>query len=145
MTFERHVKRGDNIQVSFKGSLEDGSIFDSSLDNAPLEFQVGNNEVIQGLDEAVIGMKINQEKTIYVNPDKGYGPVERELIIVIDRKELPKNLKLVVGEEITIPNEDGKPQMVIVSKINENSVELDGNHPLAGKNLIFEIKLLGIL
>lgn len=144
MVSERHIKIGDLIKIHFTGKLEDGSIFDSSEGKEPLQFKVGNGDVILGIDEAVIGMKLNQKKNITLNSDKAYGPIEKEFIISIEKEKLPPNLELQVGYQLQIPNEDGEAFQVRVTKITDNSVELDGNHPLAGKNLIFNFEIVEI-
>jgi len=144
LNFEKHVKIGDSVEIHFSGKLEDGTIFDSSRNKKPLSFRVGNNEVLQGIDDAVIGMKVNQEKTININSDVAYGAIERELIITIDKNKLPSDLELELGQELEIPNEDGNPITVRITNMTDDSIELDGNHPLAGKNVIFEIRLLKI-
>jgi len=144
MNKEQHVKRGDFVKVHFTGKLEDGTVFDSSKDDSPLKFKVGNGDVIEGFDQAIIGMKINQEKTIYINSDKAYGPLEKEFIISVAKENLPKKLDLKVGNQLQIPGEDGSTLTVRVTKITNETIELDGNHPLAGKNLIFNIMLIDI-
>ena len=141
---ERYVKNGDTVSIHFTGSLEDRTVFESSLENQPLTFKVGNAEVIMGIDESVIGMKESQEKEIHISSDKAYGSIEKELRVIIKKEELPKKLELKLNSELHIPNEDGDPYRVRISEITEDSVELDGNHPLAGKNLFFKIKLVEI-
>jgi len=145
MTFERHIKIGDIIKIHFTGTLEDGSVFDSSEGQIPLKFKVGNGDVISGIDEAVIGMKLNQKKSIYLNSDKAYGPIEKEFIISIEKEKLPPNLEVQIGYQLQIPNEDGEPFQVRVTKITDNFIELDGNHPLAGKNLMFALQIVEII
>lgn len=145
MAFDRHVKFGDIVKIHFTGKLEDGTVFDSSEKNKPLKFKVGNGSVIQGIDDSVIGMKINQEKTIHISSDKAYGAIEKELIISVERSTLPKGLELKLDQELQIPNEDGNSITVRITKITDKLIELDGNHPLAGKNLIFDIRLVKIL
>ena len=144
MDFERHVRNGDTITLHFVGKLEDGTVFESSRDDKPLTFKVGNGEVIMGIDEAVIGMKAGQEKNIYISSDKAYGPIERELKILIEKEKLPKNLEVKKNYVLQIPNEEGEPFNVRVSNITDNEIELDGNHPLAGKNLIFDLQVVEI-
>jgi peptidylprolyl isomerase len=144
VTYERHVKVGDRVKLHFTGKFEDGTEFDSSIDKEPLTFKVAAHEVIQGLDNAVIGMKIDQEKTVYISSDQAYGPIEKDLIISVDRDKLPDGMELSINQELEIPNEDENPITVRVTNISDDKIELDGNHPLAGKNLIFDIKLIGI-
>lgn len=142
---EKYVKVGDKIKLHFSGKLENGEVFDSSFGKEPLEFEVGKGDVITGIDEAVIGMRINQEKMIHINSDKAYGAVEKELIISISKNELPSNLEVKLNQELSIPLDDGGPVKVRISKIDDDAIEFDGNHPLAGKNLIFELKLIDII
>lgn len=141
---ERYVKIGDTVNIHFTGRMEDGTIFDSSSEKNPLRFIVGRNDVIQGIDEAIIGMKIGQKKVIHISSDKGYGSIEKELIISIEKAKLPKDLDIKLGQELQIPNEDGNPINVRITDITDKHIELDGNHPLAGKNLIFDLNLINI-
>lgn len=145
MSDERFVKIGDLVRIHFTGKLENGEIFESSFNKNPLEFKVGNGDVIIGIDEAVIGMKVGQRKQLHLSSDKAYGPREKELIISIEKNKLPASLDLKEGYELKIPNEDGEPFIVRITNISDEFVELDGNHPLAGKNLIFEITLVEIV
>lgn len=141
---ERFVKNGDSVKVHFTGTLDDGSIFDSSIDRKPLAFKVGSRQVIQGFDEAVIGMQLGQEKTININSDKAYGPRVKELIVNVEKEKFPQKLEIKINQQYKIPIEDGESMVVRVTNISENTIELDGNHPLAGKNLTFKITLIEI-
>ncbi len=141
---EKYVKVGDVIKVHFTGTFEDGTVFDSSINRKPLTFKVGAGEVIQGFDEAVVGMRPGQEKRIHISSDKAYGPIAKELRINIAKDKLPQSLEFQLNQQYQIPNEDGETILVRVTKISENDIELDGNHPLAGKNLIFSITLMDI-
>ena len=145
MGFERHAKIGDIVQIHFIGKLEDDSVFETSHNGTPIKCKIGNNEVIQGIDESIIGMRIGQVKNIHISSDKAYGAVERDLIISIEKDKLPKDFDLTVGNELKIPNEDGSPFSVRVANVDDKTIMLDGNHPLAGKNLIFELKLIDII
>jgi FKBP-type peptidyl-prolyl cis-trans isomerase 2 len=145
MDLEKHAKVGDIVTIHFTGKLEDGSIFDSTEKDNPLKFKIGNNEVIQGIDEAVVGMKINQEKSIHISSDKAYGSVEKELIINVKKTDLPNNLKVKINQELKIPYEEGDYLNVRITKISTEIIEFDGNHPLAGKNLLFDLKLIEIV
>lgn len=145
MSTEKYAKVGDSVKISFIGKLEDGTIFESSKNNEPLQFTVGNGEVLQGVDEAIIGMKEGQTKTISISSDKCYGAKEKELIINVEKSKLPPDLKLKVGYQLQIPLEDGKPINVRVTDITKDRITLDGNHYLAGKNLFFDITLIEIV
>lgn len=141
---EKFVKKGDTVKVHYTGSLEDGSIFDSSENKKPLRFKVGSGQVIQGFDEAVIGMQIGHEKIININSDNAYGPKVKELVVNVEREKFPKNLELKLNKQYKIPYEDGEIRIVRITNISDNIIELDGNHPLAGENLTFKITLVEI-
>ncbi len=140
----RHIRIGDKVKLHYKGTFEDGKEFDSSLNNEPLVFTVGNGEVIRGLDEAIIGMEKSQKKKIHIPSDKAYGSFQKELLVTIKKDTIPVDISLKVGEQLQIPNQDGIPIIVTIKEITEDSVILDANHPLAGQNLIFEIEIIDI-
>lgn len=144
MNNDRHAKIGDVVKVHFIGKLDDGSIFETSQEKSPLIFKVGNGDVIQGIDEAVIGMQIGQLKNIHITSDKAYGSYEKALVISVKKEDLPKNIEIKLGQELRIPGEDETYLKVRITNITDKYVELDGNHQLSGKNLIFEIKLIEI-
>lgn len=141
---KKHIRFGDKIKLHYEGLFEEGNVFDSSLNKEPITITAGNNEVIKGLDEALIGMEVNQKKDIYITADKAYGPIQKELIVKVDRNKLPENIKLELGQELQIPIEEGNNINVTVKEISDKIILLDGNHPLAGKNLIFKIEIIEI-
>ena len=135
---------GDNVKVHYKGSLDDDSVFDSSLDCDPLEFKIGGGQVIPGFEDAVIGMQVGETKTSRITTDKAYGSRLEETVIVFERDQLPKDFQPNVGQLLQFRRDDGQVIEVTVTGVSDTSVTFDGNHPLAGKDLIFEIQLLGI-
>ena len=135
---------GDNVKVHYKGSFDDGSVFDSSLDCDPLEFKIGGGQVIPGFEDAVIGMQVGETKTSRITTDKAYGSHLEEMVVVFERNRLPKDFQPSVGQLLQFRRDDGQVIEVTVTGISDTSVTFDGNHPLAGKDLIFEIQLLGI-
>jgi len=139
------VKTGDKVKVHYKGTLTDGTVFDSSEGRDPLEFTVGKGEVISGFDKAVKGMSIGQSKTVTMPSDEAYGPRLDDHVLRVPKSKLPPDMELKVGEMLQInrPNENPMPATVI--EISDDSIILDANHPLAGKDLTFEIKLESIL
>lgn len=139
------VKHGDTVKIHYTGKLEDGTIFDTSAKRDPLQFKIGAGQVISGFEQAVVGMNPSESKTVKVPADKAYGPHREEMVLVVDRNKIPKNLKLELGQELQIPQEDGQKTIVAVTNISESSVTLDANHPLAGKDLTFDIQLIEIL
>lgn len=138
------AKTGDKVKVNYTGKLVDGTEFDSSEGHDPLEFTIGQNEVISGFEEAVVGMSPGQSKTVTVAADQAYGPRQQELMVELDRKDVPSDLDLEIGCRLEVTQEEGDAFWVTVSGLSETAVTLDANHPLAGKDLVFEINLLEI-
>ncbi|MBI5115396.1 peptidylprolyl isomerase [Candidatus Poribacteria bacterium] len=138
------AKKGDTVKVHYTGKLEDGTVFDSSTGREPLEFQVGEGEVIQGFDEAVVGMEIGQSKTTAIGIEKAYGPRMEEMVVKLQRDRLPPDLDLKVDQVLQMRSPNGQIMRVIVTGISNSEITVDANHPLAGKNLSFDIQLVGI-
>jgi peptidylprolyl isomerase len=135
---------GDNVKVHYKGSFDDGSVFDSSQDCGPLEFKIGGGQVIPGFEATVVGMQVGETKTARITTDQAYGSRLEEMIVVFERDQLPKDFQPSVGQRLQFRRDDGQVIEVTVTGVSDTSVTFDGNHPLAGKDLIFEIELLGI-
>ena len=135
------VKEGDTIRIHYTGRLEDGTIFDSS---ESLEFTVGEHEVIPGLEEGVIGMVPDEAKSIIITEEKAYGPHLKERICTLDKKRIPEGFHPELGQQLQMYRADGLPIMGTVIGISEASFTMDYNHPLAGKTLVFETRLLEI-
>ena len=131
----------DTVKVSYTGRLADGTVFDQSPKEKPLHFILGKGEVIIGFDEAVLGMYQGESKTVTVPFQKAYGPSKPELIEVIDRKLLSEDLDLQKGRQLEITQQDDTRFYLTILDFNDQTVTLDGNHPLAGENLIFDITL----
>lgn len=142
MTQARH---GDTVKVHYTGKLEDGSIFDTSADRGPLEFTIGDNDVIPGFEESVVGMEIGQSITTHVPVDKGYGPRREEMILEITRDRLPDDMEPAVGESLYVRLQDGQTLPVKIAEVVGDTVMLDANHPLAGQPLVFDIELVEIV
>ena len=138
------VKNGDMVKVHYTGSLEDGTVFSRTTEQEPLEFTLGEGQIIPGLEKAIIGMEPDELKTIKVHAKDAFGPRHDELIIKVDRDKLPEDLKLEIGDQLKVPREDGQTTSVKVTSVSESKVTLDANHPLSGKDLIFDIRLLEI-
>jgi len=139
------AKSGDTVQVHYTGRLEDGSVFDSSDGRDPLEFQLGSGMVIPGFDQGLTGMTVGEKKTIHIPADEAYGPVNEEMIIQIERDQIPPDLPLELGMQLNM-HQDGNGQVVPVKvvEVTDESVTLDANHELAGKTLIFDLELVGV-
>ncbi|MEW6027049.1 MAG: peptidylprolyl isomerase [Planctomycetota bacterium] len=140
----QEAKKGDIVKVNYIGKLDDGSVFYNSAEKGPLQFKLGAEEVIVGFEEAVLGMKVGETRCVSVPPEKGYGACRKELIAVIPRDEFPKHIKPEVGQVLQITQSDGLQIFFRVTDVCELSVTVDGNHPLAGKDLNYEIQLLEI-
>ena len=139
------AKTGDKVRVHYSGFLEDGTVFDSSLDREPLEFTLGEGMVIKGFEDAVLGMSVGETKTISIPSDEAYGPYREDLVAVVEKNMVPPDIDPKVGLVLQLRTPDGSITDVVVTEVNEDTITLDANHPLAGKDLIFEIKLVEIL
>lgn len=139
------AKQGDKVQVHYKGTLSDGDEFDNSFGGEPLEFTLGAGEVIPGFDAGVDGMGIGETKTVQIPADKAYGPLMEELFLSVTKDQLPPELELELGQTLVLNQEDGNVIHAVIAEITDAEVLLDANHPLAGQDLTFEIKLEAIV
>ena len=135
---------GDTVKVHYTGKLDDGTVFDSSVDGDPLEFTLGDDQLIPGFESAVIGMNAAESKTVKIAAAEAYGPHQEEMVLVVERAEFPDDIDPKVGEQLRMEDSDGQELEVTITDASEETVTLDGNHPLAGKDLTFEIQLIEI-
>jgi FKBP-type peptidyl-prolyl cis-trans isomerase 2 len=138
------VKKGDKVKINYTGKLEDGKVFDSSEGREPLEFEVGSGKVIPGFDKAVEGMDLNEEKTFTLKSEEAYGPVRKEMVQEFPRDKLPKEPEPKEGMMLLLTAPDGRQMPAKIVKVSEDKVSVDLNHPLAGKDLTFEVKVVGV-
>jgi peptidylprolyl isomerase len=138
------AKIGDKVAVHYTGRLADGSIFDSSIGEDPLVFTLGDGDLIDGFEESVLGMSVGEKKTVTITPDKAYGEPHDDMVLEVPLSEMPDDLELNIGDELELTSEDDEPMIVIVSQLTDEFVTLDGNAPLAGETLTFELELLTI-
>jgi FKBP-type peptidyl-prolyl cis-trans isomerase 2 len=139
------MKKGDKVKVEYTGTLEDGTVFDSSEKHgAPLEFEIGANQIIPGFEKAIIEMKKGEEKEITIKPEDGYGEPKPDLIKKIPREQLPKEPEPKVGMILALGTPDGKQFPAKIAEVGEKEVSIDLNHPLAGQTLKFKIKIVDI-
>jgi FKBP-type peptidyl-prolyl cis-trans isomerase 2 len=138
------VKKGDTVKVHYTGKLTDGTVFDSSDGREPLEFKVGDGKLIRGFDEGVVGMQVDENKTINIDAAEAYGDVREDLIIDVPKSQLPPDLKPEVGMELVSQQPDGQQVVVTVKELKPEAIVIDANHKLAGKDLIFDVKLVEI-
>lgn len=138
------AKVGDTVRVHYTGKLVDGTVFDSSSNRDPLEFAIGSGGIIPGFEQAVIGMNPGDSKTTHIPADQAYGPHRQEMVLVVEREQIPPDMDLQVGQQLQLRQENGYALPVIVTEVEEAQVTLDANHPLAGEDLIFDIQLVEI-
>lgn len=139
------VKEGDRVKVHYTGKLEDGTIFDSSRDGTPLEFTVGKAELIKGFDRGVIGMSAGESKTVKIPAEDAYGPHKKERVFEFKRDRSPLDFDPPVGQQVQMQRADGQPVVVTIIDKSDTAFTMDSNHPMAGKNLTFDITLVEIV
>lgn len=142
------AKAGDKVRVHYEGQLSDGTIFDSSLEREPIEFILGQDTVIPGFEQAVIGMEVGESKDVSIPPEDGFGEYSEDLVVNIEKSILPPDINPELGMQLEVSSEEEDektPRVFTIAEIAEDSVTLDGNHPLAGEEIAFKIELLEIL
>lgn len=140
-----NAKKGDKVKVHYKGTLTNGEQFDSSAGREPLEFIVGAGQMIKGFDAAIPGMAIGEKKSVKIPPHEAYGERSEDAMVEFPKANVPADLKLKTGMQLSLRDKNGRPVPVTVTEIKEEVVVLDANHSLAGKTLVFEIELVEIV
>jgi FKBP-type peptidyl-prolyl cis-trans isomerase 2 len=135
------IENGTVVNVNYTGKLTDGSVFDTSEGKGLLRFEVGTNQIIPGFENALIGKNVGDKVTVNIQPEEGYGPVMEDLFVKIEKDRMPEGVE--VGQALQASNEDGISN-VIVTEVNDDYVLIDGNHPLAGKEIIFDIEVVSL-
>lgn len=138
------AKKGDRVKVHYTGKLTDGSVFDSSRERDPLEFELGSGMMISGFDAAVTGMKIGESKVAEIPSKEAYGEHNDEMVISVPKTQLPEGLAPEIGQQLGMQQPNGESIPVRVTKVEEENIEIDANHPLAGKDLVFDLELVEI-
>jgi FKBP-type peptidyl-prolyl cis-trans isomerase 2 len=138
------VKENNTIKVNYTGKLSNGQIFDTSEGKEPIEFVLGQGRLIPGFEKGLIDMKLNEKKTIEIAKDQAYGDVNDNLIQEIKRTELPQDMEPKVGMGLVSKSPDGKEINLMVVEVKDESIVIDGNHPLAGHDLIFDVEVVEI-
>lgn len=141
---EKVVEAGDYIKVHYTGTLDDGSVFDSSEGREPLDFTAGAGQMIKGFDAAVIGMKVGEVKTVTIPAEDAYGLHSDEYVLTFSKDELPEDMDPKIGDQLQLTQSNGRVMTVPVVDVTETTVTVDANHSLAGKDLTFEIELVEI-
>lgn len=140
----QEVKLNDSIKVHYTGTIESGEVFDSSLERDPLEFIVGEGKLLKGFEEGVVGMKVDDSKEISIPSAEGYGELRPDLVAEVDKKNLSPEIEPVVGMELMSKYPDGSDVVVRIVEVKEDTITVDANHPLAGRDLKFNITILDI-
>ncbi|MCZ2222280.1 MAG: peptidylprolyl isomerase [Chitinophagales bacterium] len=140
----QQAKKGDTVKIHYHGKLTDGTTFDSSKGREPLEFELGSGMVIAGFDNGVTGMTVGETKTINIPAAEAYGEANPEMILEYPRNQFPADLVPEIGMQLVMHNGAGQQFNVTIVELKEESVKLDANHPLAGKELIFDLELVEI-
>lgn len=138
------VKEKDTVVVHYTGKLSTGEVFDSSKDRTPMEFTVGEGQLIPGFEKAVVGMAVEESKTFDIPSDEAYGAVREDLYYEVPKSNFPEDITPEAGMQLNMGTGDGRQVPVTVTNVGEESVNLDANHPLAGKDLTFEIQVVEI-
>jgi peptidylprolyl isomerase len=138
------ANHGDNVTVHYTGKFINGQVFDSSVGREPLSFTIGAGQMIPGFEKAVVGMSLSEATLITLNPEEAYGPINQDFIVDFAHSDFPKDMAPKLGDQLMLTLQDGSKFPVVVTNITDAGVTLDGNHPLAGQTLIFEIEVLEI-
>jgi len=147
------AKEGDRVKVHYTGRLDDGTVFDSSeckedecgCGHDPMEFTIGSGEVIPGFDKGVIGLEVGASKTVHIPVEEAYGERIEEMVAQVPRGDLPPEIKPEIGAQLEVTQEDGQIFQVLVTDMNDETITIDANHPLAGQALNFDLRLVEIL
>lgn len=140
----QQAKRGDTVHVHYRGTFDDGTVFDSSEGSDPIVFTLGAGEVIPGFEEAIEGMVTGEKKTRRIEAGNAYGERRDELVFTVDQEQMPVGTDIEVGDMLRVGFPDGSSANVQVAAVGDGNVTLDANHPLAGKDLTFELELVAI-
>ncbi len=138
------VKNGDRVKIHYTGKLKDGEIFDTSIERRPLEFVVGNREMMPGLETGVVGMEAGNKKSIEIPPEEAFGPRQEELVVEVKKCSLPDHIEPCLGQRLQMQGHNGNHIELDIIEIKEDSITLDANHPLAGYTLFFDLELVEI-
>lgn len=139
------AKQNDTVKVHYTGKLQSGEIFDSSVDREPLEFTIGSGQLIKGFDHGVVGMEVNETKSVAIPSDEAYGPVQENLIQEVEKSQLPPEIQPAIGQTLIATGPQGEETRLVVREVKDASITVDANHPLAGQDLIFDIQLVEIM
>ena len=135
---------GNTVKVHYTGKLEDGTIFDTSIGDEPLEFTLGEGNIIPGFEKAVRELQVGESKKVTIPADEAYGPHRDNLVLEVKRSQIPEDMNPKVGDTLQMQRTDGRTAVVMVIDVSETTMTVDANHPLAGKDLTFDMELIEI-
>lgn len=138
------VKENDTVKVHYTGKLGNGEVFDSSVDREPMEFQVGKGQLIPGFEKGIVDMKVNEKKTIVIPSEEAYGAPREELVQEVPNDRLPPEIKPEVGMGLVSTTPEGQEIQLVVKEVKDEAIVVDGNHPLAGQELTFDVEVIEI-
>lgn len=138
------ARSGDTVRVHYTGRLADGSVFDSSEGRDPIQFTLGQGQVVPGFERAVTGMQPGEERTVTIPAEDAYGPRRDDLVFSVGRDQFPVNVEPEVGQQLQVQQQGGQTGIVRVAEVSDEAVALDANHPLAGQDLIFDLELVEV-
>lgn len=139
------AKRGDKVKAHFVGTVEDGGAFLNTKEEGPLEFIIGDGLIIPGLEEGLVDMEVGETKSITISPQEAYGPRREELLVEVSRSDFPEHIQPSVGQFIQLKHKDGSMLDVLIADLDDETVTLDANHPLAGRTLLVDVELVEII
>ena len=138
------AKTGDTVSIHYTGMLENGEVFESTKERDPIEITLGNRKVIPGVEKGILGMAVGETKTFEVTPEEGFGERMQEFKTAVKREDLPDQMKPVIGQPLKVEQPDGESFVMFISDMDEDTVTLDANHPLAGQTLTFTVELMAL-
>ncbi len=138
------AQQGKTVSVHYTGKLEDDTVFDSSRGGDPLSFEIGSGQIIPGFEKGVMGMTPGETKTVEVSAEEAYGPYREDQVVEVEREKLPEDIEPEVGQQLQVQQTNGETAVVTIKEVTPAAVRLDANHPLAGKDLTFEIEVVSI-
>ncbi|MEX0680069.1 MAG: peptidylprolyl isomerase [Balneolales bacterium] len=139
------IKEGDTVKVHYTGKIADGTVFDTSKEREPLEFTIGEGKLIPGFEKAVVGMNVGDNNTVTIPSDEAYGEKRDDMVVDVEKNQIPEDIKPEVGQQLQIQQKDGGTIPVVITDITDEKVKLDANHPLAGEDLTFEIEVVEVV
>lgn len=138
------AQQGNTVSVHYTGKLNDDTVFDSSRGGDPLSFEVGSGQIIPGFEKGVVGMSPGDTKTVEVSAEEAYGPYREDQVVEVERDKLPEDIQPEVGQQLQVQQTNGQTAVVTIKEVTPSAVRLDANHPLAGKDLTFEIEVVSV-